>query len=108
MWGFVQHPSGEAVVCEKLPETYTVTFTGFTLCSSYVVYLQYLTGRRSGLKIRWSQGRVGSTPSSGTILSSMFVWVFEIYFFWCAQVLRFSGERRCNGRDFVHRYLSDE
>jgi hypothetical protein len=26
------------------------------------------TGRRAGLKIRWPQGRVGSTPSSGTIL----------------------------------------
>src|ERR1700684_3803174 len=25
------------------------------------------TGRRAGLKIRWPQGRVGSTPSSGTI-----------------------------------------
>jgi hypothetical protein len=24
------------------------------------------TGRRAGLKIRWPQGRVGSTPSSGT------------------------------------------
>ena len=30
------------------------------------------TGRRAGLKIRWPQGRVGSTPSSGTIFSSNF------------------------------------
>ena len=28
------------------------------------------TGRRAGLKIRWPQGRVGSTPSSGTNLPS--------------------------------------
>ena len=30
---------------------------------------EWRNGRRGGLKIRWSQGRVGSTPSSGTILS---------------------------------------
>ena len=28
---------------------------------------EWRNGRRGGLKIRWSQGRVGSTPSSGTI-----------------------------------------
>ena len=27
---------------------------------------EWRNGRRGGLKIRWSQGRVGSTPSSGT------------------------------------------
>ena len=30
---------------------------------------EWRNGRRGGLKIRWSQGRVGSTPSSGTIES---------------------------------------
>src|SRR5579863_3529722 len=30
---------------------------------------EWRNGRRGGLKIRWSQGRVGSTPSSGTIFS---------------------------------------
>ena len=64
MLGFVQHSSGEAVVCEKLPETYTVAFADFTLCSSYVFYLQYVTGRRSGLKIRLPSGHGGSTPPS--------------------------------------------
>src|SRR4029077_20143772 len=29
---------------------------------------EWRNGRRGGLKIRWSQGRVGSTPSSGTTL----------------------------------------
>jgi hypothetical protein len=37
-------------------------------------YFQFLarsggTGRRAGLKIQWPQGRVGSTPSSGTIFT---------------------------------------
>ncbi len=27
---------------------------------------EWRNGRRGGLKIRWPQGRVGSTPSSGT------------------------------------------
>ena len=31
---------------------------------------EWRNGRRGGLKIRWSQGRVGSTPSSGTTFSS--------------------------------------
>jgi hypothetical protein len=31
---------------------------------------EWRNGRRGGLKIRWSQGRVGSTPSSGTIIYS--------------------------------------
>jgi hypothetical protein len=33
---------------------------------------EWRNGRRGGLKIRWSQGRVGSTPSSGTTNSSRF------------------------------------
>ena len=31
------------------------------------------TGRRAGLKIRWPQGRVGSTPSSGTIFLPRYI-----------------------------------
>jgi hypothetical protein len=33
------------------------------------LYLQCVRKRRIALKIRWPQGRVGSTPSSGTIVS---------------------------------------
>jgi hypothetical protein len=38
----------------------------------------WMHGAEKRLKIRWSQGRVGSTPSSGTNFFSLFVGVFEI------------------------------
>src|ERR1041384_6495603 len=39
------------------------------------------TGRRAGLKIQWPQGRVGSSPSAGTLSNWMFDvrrWAFDV------------------------------
>src|SRR5215469_13965500 len=54
----------------KQPPTATETTTGWQVCIKSVECdgPEWRNGRRGGLKIRWPQGCVGSTPSSGTTI----------------------------------------
>jgi hypothetical protein len=58
----------------------THILTQYQVYLTYIQWQQYFTSIVKGLKIRWSQGRVGSTPSSGTSFSSMFMIAFAIGF----------------------------
>ncbi len=49
---FETAPHNDPIDLLKNPRNLHSDFHIFTLCSSYVAYYQYLTGRRSGLKIR--------------------------------------------------------
>jgi hypothetical protein len=48
-------------------ESLHISLHSFAVLGNNALYLQLITNTRIALKIRWSQVRVGSTPSSGTI-----------------------------------------
>src|SRR5712692_9058322 len=57
---------GEEIVDERLYVVVKLVRSRISIMLSLTIRRAGGTGRRAGLKIRWPQGRVGSTPMPGT------------------------------------------